>query len=347
MADGDAWRGSVHLVGSVPLASPEEVMRTASALLGPRLLRVPDGETGVRANWIRWQSAVFQRHASFEVVAPADAAAYSPGAIVRLRRAAADAPLSFGRLGYAEMALASYATLVRLRRAGRVSRDLGFQVSLPTPLAPVTWFVAPEDQARVEPAYEAALLAEVDEITRAIPHQDLSIQWDVAVEFALLEGLRAAHFHPLEAGICARLVRLANHVPQSVELGFHLCYGDAEHAHFTEPQDTAKLVRVANAISSSVARPIHWIHLPVPRARADEAYVAPLRDLSLGPATRLHLGLVHLSDGAAGAERRIRAARRFVGDFGVGTECGLGRRSPATIPGLLALHAEIADRLYA
>lgn len=345
MEDGADRRGTIHLVGSVPLASAQDVMRTASALLGPRLRRVPDGETGVRANWIRWQSAVFQRHPAFEVAVPADPAAYSPGSHVRLRPAAADAPLAFGPLGYAEAALASYASLGELRRAGQVPRDLRFQVSLPTPLAPVTWFVAPEDQPRVEPAYEAALLAEVDEIARAIPHEDLSIQWDVAVEFALLEGLRPAHFRPLEDGICSRLVRLANGVPPGVEVGFHLCYGDADHAHFKEPDDTAKLVRVANAVVAGVARPIDWIHLPVPRGRTDAAYFSPLSGLSLGAETRLHLGLVHLTDGAAGAERRIRAARRFAGDFGVGTECGLGRRPPATIPRLLALHAEIADAL--
>jgi hypothetical protein len=31
-----------------------------------------------------------------------------------------------------------------------------------------------------------------------------------------------------------------------------------------------------------------------------------------------------------------------VGEFGVATECGLGRRDPATIPDLLRLHAEVA-----
>jgi hypothetical protein len=44
----------VHLVGSVPLSSAEEVFRTASAILGDRLRRLSDGETGVRTNWIGW-----------------------------------------------------------------------------------------------------------------------------------------------------------------------------------------------------------------------------------------------------------------------------------------------------
>jgi hypothetical protein len=31
-----------------------------------------------------------------------------------------------------------------------------------------------------------------------------------------------------------------------------------------------------------------------------------------------------------------------VPDFGIATECGFGRRDPATIPALLRLHAEVA-----
>ena len=42
----------VHLVGSVPLSDSSEVFRTAGSILGDRLLRMPDGEIGVRSNWI-------------------------------------------------------------------------------------------------------------------------------------------------------------------------------------------------------------------------------------------------------------------------------------------------------
>ena len=47
-----------HLVGSVPLASSEEVFRTAATGLGDRLHRIPDGETGPRSDWIVWQYPV-------------------------------------------------------------------------------------------------------------------------------------------------------------------------------------------------------------------------------------------------------------------------------------------------
>ncbi len=342
MASCDHRPAGVHLVGSVPLASAKDVFQTASAVLGTRLSRVSDGETGERSSWIQWQSQVFQTHPQLEIVAPADATAYSPGAHVRLREGIPASALRFGEAGYARVAKASYAEFARLAKTGTVAGHLRFQVSLPTPLAPVTWFVRPEDQAAVEPAYEAALLAEIASIAAAVPLQKLAIQWDVAVEFALLEGLRGSHFGDVESGIVERLIRLGSQVPEGAELGFHLCYGDAGHAHFKEPDDSAKLVRIANAISAGVSRPVDYIHLPVPRDRTDPAYFAPLTDLALKPHTRLYLGLVHLTDGAAGAARRIRAAREFVTEFGVGTECGLGRRPPETIPDLLRLHAAIA-----
>jgi hypothetical protein len=43
---------SIHLVGGVPLANGREVFATVSAALGPRLRRIPNGETGDRRDWI-------------------------------------------------------------------------------------------------------------------------------------------------------------------------------------------------------------------------------------------------------------------------------------------------------
>ncbi len=81
----------------------------------------------------------------------------------------------------------------------------------------------------------------------------------------------------------------------------------------------------------------------MPQNRDDSAYFAPLKGLRLKPETRLFLGLVHDTDGAAGTRRRMAMADRFVQGYGIATECGFGRRPPETIPALLALHAETAD----
>ena len=85
--------------------------------------------------------------------------------------------------------------------------------------------------------------------------------------------------------------------------------------------------------------------MPVPRSRTDPAYFAPLKDLRLGPETELYLGLVHFTDGAEGTRKRIKVAQKVVANFGVATECGFGRRDPATIPDLMCIHARVAGPL--
>jgi hypothetical protein len=332
----------VHLNGSIPLANAEEVFRMASSILGQRLRRIPDGETGVRLNWIGWQRAVFARHPAFELIPP-DPKAYN--ALLphfKLRPGGSSGKVVFDPLGYAEAALASYAVFSRLKQDNVIATSCRFQISLPTPLAPVRAFLVEEEQASVQPAYETAMFAELDTITSAIPHEELAIQWDVAIEFALLEGVAQALYEQTKTGVIEQLVRLGKHVPVDVELGYHLCYGDAGHKHFVEPKDTAKLVEVANGISAGLTRSLNWISLPVPRERSDEAYFAPLLNLHLHPETELYLGLVHFTDGIEGTQKRIEAAQRVVAQFGVATECGCGRRPSETISELLRLHREVA-----
>jgi hypothetical protein len=56
----------VHLVGSVPLADARAVFTAASTALGPRLKRIPDGETGERSDWITWLEPVFAENPALE-----------------------------------------------------------------------------------------------------------------------------------------------------------------------------------------------------------------------------------------------------------------------------------------
>ena len=102
------------------------------------------------------------------------------------------------------------------------------------------------------------------------------------------------------------------------------------------------MVEFANRLTRLVTRPIHLIHMPVPRNRADDAYFEPLKRLKLSPETELSLGLVHYSDGVEGTKVRMASAKRHVPSFSIATECGFGRRRPETIPELLRIHAEVA-----
>ena len=210
---------------------------------------------------------------------PAGASSYRALPQLRLRTGEDADGMAFEELGYASAAIESYRTFSRLKRDGVVPPGCRFLVSLPTPLAPVSAFVALEYQAELEPVYEAQMHKEVEHILAAIPADQLAIQWDARYEFAMLEGAIAVWFEDVQAGVVERLARLGAARARRVELGFHLCYGDDEHGHFAEPEDAGRLVGVANALAAALDRPLNWIHMPVPEERDDDAYYAPLGEL--------------------------------------------------------------------
>jgi hypothetical protein len=336
---------NVHLVGSVPLADRDAVFRATGEILGERLKRYPDGETGDRGNWVQWQRHLVVGNPQF-VLTSDDPLVINHGSerpYFRVAPGVDPAGVTFAPIGYAENARASYPAFCALRDAGVIPRSARFLVALPTPLAFLQVFIDAADRARVAAAYERRVLAEVAEIAAAIPHQDLAIQWDTVFELLILEGGRQSHIDDSQDALFAKLLTCGNAVPADADLGFHLCYGDMNHRHSIEPRDTALLVETTNALSRGLQRKLDYVHMPVPRDRSDEAYFAPLAGLAIAPETELYLGLVHMTGGEDGIRRRIDAANRVRPDFGIGTECGFGRRPPETIVPLLRLHAAAAE----
>ncbi len=340
-----------HLVGSVNLPSARAVFETASARAGDVLDRIPDGETDERSGWIVAQIATLSRVPQLEKIqrprGPHDDWLPDEGLIwFQLRDGASAADIDLPPMGYVDAARASYETFAALRADGTIAPGTRFQVSLPSPLAIVGAYIAPWNMEAVEPRVEAAFHREVEGLLEALPHDDLAIQWDVAVEITLLEEQFPAFFSPVLDGVAERLARVASWVPGDVPVGFHLCYGDAGGKHIVEPRDAGVLTDLANAIARTVERPAAWIHMPVPIERDDDGYFAPLERLALPDDTALYLGLLHKEDGLDGARRRIEAAKRHVAAFGVATECGMARdAAPEDIPGLLSLHAQAAALL--
>lgn len=340
----------VYLVGSVPMASTEEVFTKVSAALGPRLKRIPDGETGERLDWITWLEPVFAESPALE---QSDELfrVHATGVgrkRYRLRDGKTLADFRIDNLFYADIAAQSYAAFKRLRDAGQIAPGTKFQVDL-VPAHSVIWlFVANDLQAAIDPIYNAALAREIEKLAAAIPHHDLAIQFDVAsAVFARLQrqetGVYGDSKTAMEDKFAAILAGLANKVPGDIDLLFHFCYGDSNHRHVVEPIDMNDMVEMARRLKAQVTRRIDLIHMPVPRDRSDDAYFSPLTRLDLGPETQLALGLVHHTDGLEGTRRRMTTASKFAKGFAIGTECGFGRRKPETIPELLRIHAEAAQ----
>jgi methionine synthase II (cobalamin-independent) len=334
----------VHLVGAIGLDTVSETFSTVGRILGHRLVRVPDGEPGGRRMWIAWQFPMLRANPYLQAVAPPLGGSVISFPLVRLADGVDPRDLTFCELGYAREARASYMEFAEARAAGRLPADARFQVSLPTPYAVVSAFcVRDEHQAAIESAYERAMEREVRMLCANIPHRSLAIQWDVCSEMLVWDGRlprMAQLFADPRTEMLARLERVSGYVPSDVELGFHLCYGDVDGRHFIEPQDTGRMVELANALTRRLSRPIAYFHMPVPMQRADADYFRPLAGLELGAGTELYLGCVHAADGVEGARRRIAAAREFVSDFGIATECGMGRcKTPEVVARLLEIHA--------
>ena len=163
-------------------------------------------------------------------------------------------------------------------------------------------------------------------------------------EFALFEGVVENHNDGgLLENFTSHIASLIDLVPEHVEAGLHLCYGDSGHKYFCKPSDTGHLVTVSNGVSVKIGRPITWIHMPVPRDQDDAAYNAPLTGLTLQDTTEPYLRLVHHTGGQAGTEKRIAAAQSARNHFGIATECGLARRDRDTMSGLIEQHANLSD----
>jgi hypothetical protein len=318
----------VHFVGSINLPTTSEVFDQIPAALGQHLQRLPDGETGKRDYFVRWQ-VVGAFSAAPEVVSKRDSTGNvlpEEGIISKEQIAAAVEKLGSLTTEFDTHALASYALFASAKAAGDIPSHIRFQVSLPG-IINVIIGLSPSYRLAIEPLYEAALLHSLSIIQSSIPHNELAIQIDVAVEIGLLETAPGwvPWFSPVFSGIIDRLSRFADYVAQDVELGFHLCYGDIGHVHFVQPQDLGLLVEVANALHQSIKHPIQWLHVPVPKDRKDTAFFAPLKELEW-QVPELYLGCVHAGD-EEGTKERIAIAKQVLGhaNFGVATECGLGR----------------------
>ena len=184
-----------------------------------------------------------------------------------------------------------------------------------------------------------------------MPHDRCAVQWDVAVEFGLLQAaMGPGAAMPMEQ-LTPGLVRCVDQVPGEVPVGLHLCYGGYGHQHFKQPKSLQMQVDLVNAVGSSARRTVNFASFTVPQASSEGGYFALLRDLAAGSETELYFALVayhpddqpegttaaqieHIDTALAGSS----AGRR---EWGICTECGMGRVAADDVPRLLDLHREV------
>jgi hypothetical protein len=116
----------IYLVGSVPMASAREVFEKVSAALGTRIKRLPDGETGERADWITWLEPVFSEHTAFQKSGEFFRVHATGTGRERytLKPGIKPQDVRFENLFYAEVAKRSYAEFKRLKMPERFLQAL-------------------------------------------------------------------------------------------------------------------------------------------------------------------------------------------------------------------------------
>ncbi len=333
----------IHLVGSAPVKNAEDMFLLATNHLSNHIKRLPDGEFGERDTWIRFQ---YKRLLSSpQLKSSGETAPYVPISPVICETGINSATqIEIPNLGYADAAIDSYTVFEKMMNKGEIATDLRFQIGLPTPYSVATFYGHASTQEILEKAYQNAIEKELARIFETIPHNRLAIQWETVTEFAVLEGFQVSHIKAdIMNQLTSRVANLLDLVPPKAETGIHLCYGDSGHKHFCEPKDATYLAKFANGIKARSKRKMDWLHLPIPKERDDDKYFEPLSELALNRETELYLGIIHNTGGIEGSKRRISTAKRHVKQFGVSTECGLGRRNRETMPELLAQHRILVE----
>lgn len=339
---------TVHFNGGVNLADGETVMREIASRIPTGVRRIPDGETGDRQQWIFFQLGKFWATPGLEKAEAEDAPAEGYEQLPKVRLAPGTEPdgVTWPDLGYAAAYGESYEVFTRLRDEGVIPAGVRMQVQYPTPLASIGAWIVADDQERLEPSYERTLFADLGRFLASVPHDDVAVQWDVAVEFGMLEGgFEGVERYPFDA-VVERLARCIDEVPDDVPAGLHLCYGDYGHQHFKEPESLALQVRVANAVVERARRPVGFFAFTVPQNRGDAAYFAPLSELAVPAETELYFALVPYHPDTQKPETTAEQVATVDGllggrEWGICTECGMARAEREDVPRLLDLHREI------
>ncbi|MGW1608642.1 hypothetical protein ACWCQZ_04395 [Streptomyces sp. NPDC002285] len=338
---------AVHFNGGVNLPDPATVMRVLAEQVPVGVRRLPDGETGGRSQWIGYQlPRLLATPGLRQIDAGSDSdGAYTGGPSVGLDEGADPDTIAWGDLGYAAEYRKSYAVFTGLRDEGVVPAGVRMQAEYPTPVAGGMLF-HPDHRDRIGPSYERALLADLDELVRSVPHHDLAVQWDAAVE-TVTADLQPELLEPL----ATQLAALVDRLPSGVPVGLHLCYGDFEHRHMVEPKSLANQVALANAVTRTAESAPAWISFTVPQDRDDDLYFAPLADLRADPETEIYLSVVpyHPKRQAEGTtDRQIALIDRYLPEgahpWGICTECGMARADRKDVPRLIESHREILAR---
>lgn len=214
-------------MGSVPFQDTSTVLETCSKAMPGRLKRIPDGETGSRNNFTFFQVPLFPEStwASLDpnVNKPPKPKELTEEQVIKGMRLLDDQKGI--KTGYDDAALQSYETFKRLKNEGLLPQGIKFQVCIATLGNVVGAFIDQAFQQKAEEVYEPALFRALRNIQDTIPHEELAIQLDLAVDMLYWVDEWATPWWHDKSYLVEYVARMANQVDSDVDLGFHFCYG--------------------------------------------------------------------------------------------------------------------------
>lgn len=320
-----------HLVGSIPLGSPEEAMTAALERLGPHLRWLPDGETGERRNWIVHIIDSFREHPDLELAREGRWTDYDDVPRFRIRRghSLSAESLDFGHVAAFER---SFPTFLELReRYGR--EDLAFQLGIPGDFDLALFTLGPLGAFRHRAAFTDATVAAI----RTVHEQaggDVVFQVEVPAELVFVAKTPPPVRQPMAAYLARGITALAAAAPRGARFGVHLCVGDMEHRALGRMRDVAPMVDLANGIAKAwpAGRLLEFVHAPFAAAVEpppnQRRFYSPLQDLRLPAGVEFVAGFVHEAHPLHAQQALRDHLDALVGDpVAVATACGLGRRA--------------------
>ncbi|MDR2986007.1 MAG: hypothetical protein LBV34_14320, partial [Nocardiopsaceae bacterium] len=320
----------------IPGASATEARATALSRLGPYLLTLSDGETGLRARWIGASIGNLPGNPDVELSGGGqlDFSSYDNVPQFRIRDGATlSAENLEACLPYEAAFIDSFPLFLKLREK-YMRPDLAFQVGIPAPLdlsVDAFGFEAGFEPRYYQPSYDATA-SQVAKIAAAA-RDDVVFQIETPAALIAVASGDDAAAKPTAQHVAGLTVQLPAAVPAGTRFGVHLCLGDMNHKAVVGMRDIGPAVLVANEVAAAwpADRPLEFMHMPF--AAADEppsfdpAFYAPLRELSIPSSVRFVAGCIHESLSADQQVELLRLIETHVGrEVDVAAACGLGRR---------------------
>jgi hypothetical protein len=208
------------------------------------------------------------------------------------------------------------------RLEGRIQPELRYTVALPTAYTLLCAAGQREDLAQLL-AYEQRVVAAVQLLLGTVPPEHLAIQWDAPAEMRVWEtrGRDLTAPRGLPERLLQSFVTQWEAVPDSADIGLHLCHATAGSMGSANPTHIGQAVRLVGAVIASTERQPQFVHLPVPPERDDSVYFEDLIHLALWPSLEVHLGLVHESDTPDDVAARLSAAREVLPYAAASADC--------------------------